>query len=83
MDGNTDDAFTVNSSGVVTTTKKLDREAKSSYLLTVRNELYQVLAFQEQIINKVSVRVQTFSVQHSDSNNFNVNLLLLNIFMFS
>ena len=45
MDGNTDDAFAVNSSDVVTTTKKLDREAKSSYLLTVRNELYQVLAF--------------------------------------
>ena len=55
MDGNTDDDFAVNSSGVVTTTKKLDREAKSSYLLTVRNEVYQVLSFQEQIINKVSV----------------------------
>lgn len=42
-DGNTDDAFAINSSGVVTTTKKLDRETKSSYLLTVRYELYQVL----------------------------------------
>ena len=35
-DGNTGDAFAINDSGVVTTTKKLDRETVSSYSLTVR-----------------------------------------------
>lgn len=49
-DGNTDDAFAINSSGVVTTTKKLDRETKSSYLLTVRYELYQVLVLKSYVL---------------------------------
>ena len=76
---------------MVTTTKKLDREANASYLLTVRYELYQVLVLRvtfslstgQTNLIIVSMRVETFSVRYSDSNNFNFSLLLLHIFMCS